>query len=359
MINNPKVRFAKEVSIKKIYKDYTSREVTEANCLCPFHEDTNASLSLNYRGRNGFMCFGCGAKGSSIDFVLRAKYNNDQARFMEAVDEICNNYGYIEPVETKNDRIVNPILYNQKKEFSADMANIAKIFNRVLSVNKMLIINEFTARGISEDIQKEYLLGYIPEGISYNTDHDISSLVIAGLCGKDGSANLTNKYIIPLRDEWGNIVGFLGRAKDGQSPKYKVTKSSRYFKLSSMLFNYDVAKKYDTIYVTEGVFDALSLITCGIRNVVAVLGCHLSNDQERLLKDKNIILAFDQDEAGKNATTRFLEETFIPHKQIKILGKYPEVFKDLSEAYCGMNKEDFINFIKGVGQCQEKHIGNF
>ena len=318
-----KINFAKGVSLIQIYETYTPNKanLVDGKVICPFHDDHHPSMSLH---NNYFNCFACGAKGSTIDFVLRAKYGNNSSKFMDAVNDICNRFGYV-PDEEENNRINHPELYLAKKKYSSDLKNICNIFNYQLELNKD---NYFSKRGIPKNIQKEYCLGYIPETIKYNKDGDISSYVTCGLCNEDGNGHLKNRFIIPLKDQWGNIIAFLGRSEN-DVPKYLTTKGNKYYGRNNVLFNYDKAKNYNELYVVEGALDALSLISIGIKNVVATLGCVLSYEQEKLLSNKKIILAFDNDDAGRNATMTLLKEH--PALNVMVYDWANAPYKDFNE----------------------------
>lgn len=319
-----KINFAKSVPIAQVYEMYTPNKInmTDGKVICPFHDDHHPSMSLK---NNYFHCFACGCKGSTIDFVLRARYGNNSLKFMDAVNEICEKFGYV-PDEDDNIKINHPDLYAAKKKYSKDLENISKIFYYQLTLKG--VGNYFSKRGIPESIQKEYFLGYIPTTIKYKPDGDISSYVTCGLCSEDGTAHLKERFTIPLKDQWGNVIAFLGRSEN-DVPKYLTTKGNKYYGRNNVLFNYDKAKNYNELYVVEGALDALSLIAAGIKNVVATLGCALSDTQEKLLADKKIILAYDNDDAGRNATRTLIKEH--PYLDIKVYDWGNTPYKDFNE----------------------------
>lgn len=318
-----KINFAKSVPIAQVYKMYTPNKVnmTDGKVICPFHDDHHPSMSLK---NNYFHCFACGCKGSTIDFVLRARYGNNSLKFMDAVNDLCEKFGYVSD-EDDNIKINHPDLYAAKKKYSKDLLNIAKVFNYQL---QQLKVNYFSNRGIPDNIQKEYNLGYIPMTTKYKTDGDISSYITSGLCQEDGTAHLKGRYIIPLKDQWGNVIAFLGRSEN-DVPKYLTTKGNKYYGRNNVLFNYDKAKHFEQLFVVEGALDALSLRSQGIENVVALLGCVLSEEQEKLLANKKIILALDNDDAGRNATRTLIKEH--PGLRMSVYDWADNPYKDFNE----------------------------
>ena len=166
-----KVDFANAVNIGTIFNDYVGsyNETKGGMVICPLHNDTNPSMKLNFK-TNKFKCFGCGFYGGSIDFVLKLKYGGNPAFFLDAVNEICSRYGFVDDIESGTPATVkDPEKYEKKVKFSSVMDSLGKAFNRELHCIESKD-NYFTKRGIPEEIQQKYLLGYLPSDVKIKED---------------------------------------------------------------------------------------------------------------------------------------------------------------------------------------------
>ena len=351
-----KVTFANSIDIKQIYKDYHGGDMSKGNVCCPFHDDSNASMAL-YTKNNKFKCFGCGFYGGPIDFVLNIKYNNNKERFLDVVDELCTTYGYVpDPAEVSVEgqtQIRNEDAYQKKVNYSKDIKLMSDIAYNHIPKDK----NYFLQRSIPEDIQKQYSLGFMDPDLCTKSGVDYTNVIKAGIIGNNGEMNYSGRWIIPIKDAYGNHIAWAGRSLDPEQPKYINSPDGEYFHKGKILWNYDVAKKYNDIYVVEGFMDALSLITAGIPNVVALMGCAMTGDQYQLLKDKNIILALDNDIAGNRAMCKIIME----HKNrlFSVIDFGDRSEKDLNELLINKGKEEVLKISQkslksGVEWCLNK-----
>ncbi|MBI5152710.1 DNA primase, partial [Candidatus Peregrinibacteria bacterium] len=215
-------------------------------------------------------------------------------------------------------------------------------------------------RGLSDAIIREHGLGFAPDNkaeglINYLIEKGFqkSAIIKSGLVvSKDvGSEDIADKFrmrlMFPISDSQGRIIAFGGRAmKDGQEPKYLNSPETDIYHKSSVLYGLHFAKKFikeqDAVLVVEGYMDALACYQADIKNVVASSGTALTLEHARLIKrfTQNSIAAFDNDEAGQEASRRafcVLQEQEVSVKMLKIpfgkdpadaVKKDPEKFKE-------------------------------
>lgn len=312
-----KIEFIRSLDIQKIYQDFYGGDIIDGNIVCPFHDDHSPSLHFY---KDHFHCFSCKKTGSAIDLLLQLKYHGDALKTRDVINEICDHYGYSaedRPKEVTVKSIFNKEAYEAKIKYSSDLEKINNIFVECLKL-KEDNDNLFIKRGISPLVIYRYSLGYCPENIpekygsgelKFNTEKDLSSYQLSGLCNSEGTCLYKDRYMIPQHDPWGHIEGYLGRKENPgeKEPKYKSSLNNDFYTCAKSLYNWHVAKNYESIFITEGCFDALSLITLGFKNVVALKGCELHDQQWDKIKDKTLYLCLDNDEAGKRGTYQIIK----------------------------------------------------
>jgi DNA primase len=295
---------AKSVSIIQVYEKYSGNSVSRAGkspkALCVFHNDSNPSLSFRL-DKNTCKCFACNKNASSIDIVM-ATQNIDNP--LDAARLICDDFGLAYSISTPDPA------YQQYVDV---YTRVSKFFNRYLHSTSCPNPNYFTDRGFPIELQNDYLLGYCPEYfidkegrvLSFKelllkvfSNMDPELLDTYKLYDDHGTSIMAGRYVFTIKDAKGNPIAFSGRSLDSDKPKYINTASTPYFQKGSVLYNYNVAKKYSTTIVVEGYCDALALISKGVFNVVAAMGTSFTSHHIEMLKGKNIILALDNDSAG-------------------------------------------------------------
>lgn len=208
-------------------------------------------------------------------------------------------------------------------------------------------------RKINNETIQEFRLGYAPSGTElYNylieqgyTDEQInqSSLNIEKNIDKFG-----NRIVLPVLDENNNVVAFGGRTINNEQPKYINSPDNDIFTKSKNLYGLNIAKDFckEKLILVEGYIDVITLHQAGIKNVVALLGTAITDEQIKLIKiyTNKVILAFDTDLAGKCATTRAIEQIKMFNMNYSTLDY--EGAKDLDE---------YVNKF-GTVQEVEKHI---
>jgi len=297
-----------KTSISEIISNYIKINKAGKNysALCPFHAEDSPSFYI-FPESNTYHCFGCGAHGDLISFVQ----NYEHVDFIEALKKVSIYAGI--PLEL-NSKVKPPeIIFNE---------NINKIYmDTLLNISAKSKVWDFLKRrGIDENIVREYEIGFsegkeISEYLkSQKTNENIPFKM--GMINKKKEF-FSNRIIIPIRNNNGDLAGFSGRTIDNQlGPKYINTPENNYFKKSKLLYLFYKNEKYikqnDFAIVVEGYFDAISMSNSGFQNTVAVLGTALTEEHSKYLKNatSNIITMFDMDDAGQQATIKTIDNLF-------------------------------------------------
>lgn len=293
--------------------------------LCPFHNEKSPSFSVN-PSKQFYHCFGCGAGGNGIKFLMEI---NKQS-FAEVVLELAKRYQV--PIKTlepeKKQELQRQI--TEKDQLFEIVAIANSFFQHALRQNEGKIALDYlkeTRKLTQENIQK-FELGYAPSGwetlYHYLVEQKAYPLALVEKAGlikprKNGNGYydyFRHRLMIPIHNSQGKIIAFGGRSLDDQEPKYLNSPDTILFDKGRTLFCLDKAKnaiqKNDQVVIVEGYFDAIALHIAGINQTVASLGTALSENQIKVLlkytESKQIILNFDADQAGINATKRAISE---------------------------------------------------
>ncbi|MDV3196300.1 MAG: DNA primase [Candidatus Phytoplasma stylosanthis] len=333
-------KFNKEISIyelvirsgivlKKKGKNYMG--------LCPFHSEKTPSFSVSIE-KNIALCMACHTGGKPITFYSKLKNISLQTTIQEL------------------SKLFNLELPQKKKKFQNPFFEILESAHYFFKKSLLLILEKekydhplreylLQKRKLNLELIKNFGLGY-----AYDSGHSLKEhllekkykledLLKLGLIYKTNYQNtkkeryfdfFQNRIIFPLTDSEGRIVGFCGRLFEDiqdkiERPKYLFNIQNDLFKKDNLLYRYfehqdDIQKKKEVI-LCEGFFDVISLYKINIKNTVATLGIHLNQKQIILLQKitKNIIIAFDGDTAGKEATQKVAQELNKKRFRIKIL----------------------------------------
>lgn len=279
--------------------------------LCPFHNDHSPSLIISPE-KQIFNCFTCRTGGNVFSFVM--KYEN--VSFAEAVSIVAKKVGF---------NLKNDVFVKSENKYSKDyeIYEYAMKFylNNINTADGSKAREYLLKRGINETIIKEFKLGYSGSSkdtfykLATNKGWDIETLNKLGLINKVNENvydTFINRVVIPIENLKGEVVGFTGRIFNGEdnTAKYLNTKETKIFKKSSLLFNYHNAKNYirdrKSVIVVEGNMDAIKMSAKGFKNVVALMGVALSNEQIDILKRLKVpvMLMLDNDNAGEEATIK-------------------------------------------------------
>lgn len=282
--------------------------------LCPFHSEKTPSFTVNEE-KQIFHCFGCGAGGNAITFLMKA----GGMTFPDAVTELAKKAGVSIP---KDDWNISSAKNDKRSALFEVNEAAASFYHRILK-DSGKGRGYLEKRGLTEDIVNDYNLGYGGDGwdsLYGFLSKKGASLAMAEELGliipkKSGGYydRFRGRIIFPIFDIHGQVIGFGGRSIDGSEPKYLNSSESALFKKSDSLYGLTVAKKWikeaDEALIVEGYMDLLSLHQAGIKNSVATLGTALTAGHLRLIKrlTGNIVTIFDADQAGVKATLRALD----------------------------------------------------
>lgn len=279
--------------------------------LCPFHNDHSPSLIISPE-KQIFNCFTCRTGGNVFSFVM--KYEN--VSFAEAVSIVAKKVGF---------NLKNDVFVKSENKYSKDYEiyeyAMKYYLNNINTTDGSKARDYLLKRGINETIIKEFKLGYSGSSkdtfykLATNKGWDIETLNKLGLINKVNENvydTFINRIVIPIENLKGEVVGFTGRIFNGEdnTAKYLNTKETEIFKKSNLLFNYHNAKNYirdrKSVIVVEGNMDAIKMSAKGFKNVVALMGVALSNEQIDILKRLKVpvILMLDNDNAGEEATIK-------------------------------------------------------
>ncbi|MBQ5319462.1 MAG: DNA primase [Oscillospiraceae bacterium] len=306
--------------IDSVMSSYVSliRRGRNCVCLCPFHSEKSPSCTVYLDSDPHFYCFGCGAGGDVITFIMKIE-NLD---YVEAIKFLADRAGMTMPDEAKN---------NEASRIKARVLEInrtaARFFHNTLakSPDGEKGRRYFAERQLSPATITKYGLGYAPDDWYKLSNYMRSKgftedeLVTANLCGRGRNGGIYDSFrdrvMFPIIDLRGNVIAFGGRIIDGSGPKYLNSSDTPVFKKSRNLFSLNFAKKTDEkrLILAEGYMDVIAINQAGFENVVATLGTALTQEQARLMSQyaEEIIIAYDSDGAGQNAT----------HKAINLLSE--------------------------------------
>lgn len=283
---------------------------------CPFHKEKTPSFSVNPQ-KGIFKCFGCGEGGDALSFLMKI---NSQS-FNEVIKDLADSFGLELPKSyspTKGSK-------ETKQKIKEALSETADFYvKNLLSLPEAKpSLKYLEKRGITEDIIKEYKIGYSQKSYDALQQHfgskiEKETLEAAGLIIKREQEKgyvdrFRNRIMIPIVDENDSIVAFGARAtEEGQNPKYLNSPDTNIYNKSRILYGInkakDAIKEEDSTIIMEGYFDVISAQAAGLKNCVASCGTSLTSDHIKLIakysQSRKIYLAFDTDSAGLKATER-------------------------------------------------------
>jgi len=277
--------------------------------LCPFHREKTPSFTVD-RGKGLFYCFGCGTGGDVFKFLTLT----ERFTFPEAVEHVAGRVGIELPKKKRTAK------ESDKEDLLEVLDEASEAFHQALGWGDNVAKRYLDERGVPQDIITKYGFGYAPDSWDYiltrlSRKHGEKKLESVGLAMPRKTGNgyydrFRNRLIIPIHNESGTIVGFGGRSLDGSDPKYLNSPESDVFNKSRLLYNLhrskDAMRRKDRAILVEGYFDAIAIDHAGVPGVVASMGTSLTSGQASLLRryTTNVVIAYDGDNAGRNATLR-------------------------------------------------------
>lgn len=290
------------VSLRKSGKNYVG--------LCPFHQDRSPSFTVDPE-KGLFYCFGCGAGGNVFSFLMK----KDGLSFPEAVRVLARRAG----IEISEEQ--EPARY-EALERALQFAQ-ERFREMIYSRSGSAALKYLTSRGLDRETIDKFGLGYAPNDwdfisrLAKRNGFTEDVLKNAGLAIPRESGGVydrfRNRVTFPIWDASGRLIGFAGRTIANEEPKYLNSPDTPIFHKGKELYALNLAKqgirRSGKIIVMEGYMDVISAFQHGIDYAVAGMGTALTPAQARamLLLSQDVILCYDQDEAGRRATRRSIE----------------------------------------------------
>ncbi len=305
------------VPLKKTGTNYVAR--------CPFHTEKTPSFSVN-RNKQFFHCFGCGASGNAISFLMDFSHLD----FVEAVEDLAAFTGIDVPRESLGYQAESK--KDDLNSLYVVMEQVAAFYVEQLRVSPKAI-DYLKARGIKGEIARDFMLGYAPDKWGALSGRFSQKLLIeAGVMARkdDGQAydRFRGRIMFPIRDKRARIIGFGGRVLDDSLPKYLNSPETSLFHKGKEVYGlYELLQKNSKpqrILIVEGYMDVIALAQYGIDYAVAALGTAASQAHLDLLFrfSSELVFCFDGDRAGREAAWRAIASVFPSLKggrQIRIM----------------------------------------
>ncbi len=320
-MNSPVAKIKERLSIEDVVSSYIKLDRAGVNlkARCPFHNEKSPSFFVSV-DRGSYYCFGCGASGDIFSFVEEF----EGLDFKGALKLLADRAGVPLEAYTKEMKEAE----SEKEKLYRIMEEATKYFENNLSISKD-VQDYLKSRGLNEKSIKDFRIGYIKNDwrlLYENLKSKFSDLELerAGLIKKTEKGyydRFRGRVMFPISDSSGRVVAFSGRifVDDGKSAKYLNSPETPIFSKNAVLFGIDKAKdsirKNNFSILVEGQIDLIMSHQAGYRNTVATSGTALSDStvsKENVVSNLglirrlsgNLVLAFDADKAGANATIR-------------------------------------------------------
>ena len=290
--------------------------------LCPFHSEKSPSFSVSPT-KQFYHCFGCGAHGSAISFMM--EYSG--LGYVDSIEELARSAGLDVPRE---ERTANDVARQQQAMALSEVMSSAADWYRQQLKGNTRAVEYLKGRGLTGEIAKRYSLGYAPDGWQgleavfgpYSNDEVAKTLVEGGLIiqGEQSEGSPVKRYdrfrdrvMFPIRNPKGQTIGFGGRILDQGEPKYLNSPETPLFSKGNTLYGLFEARQairaQEYVLVCEGYMDVVALAQLGFPNAVATLGTACTANHVRMLlrQTDRIVFSFDGDPAGQRAAQRALE----------------------------------------------------
>ncbi|EGQ8231638.1 TPA: DNA primase [Vibrio parahaemolyticus] len=304
------------VKLKKKGKNY--------GACCPFHNEKTPSFSVSQE-KQFYHCFGCGAHGNAIDFMMEF----ERLEFVEAIEELASYLGLDVPREQRSGGSgqfkSGPQASSSEKRSLYDlMGSIAQFYrNQLKQPSSKVAIEYLKDRGLSGEIVQKFGIGYVADewdlvrkNFGQNKDNQ-DMLVIGGMLIENDKGNRYDRFrgriMFPIRDRRGRVIGFGGRVLGEGTPKYLNSPETPIFHKGKELYGlYEVLQAHREpaqILVVEGYMDVVALAQYGVDYSVASLGTSTTGDHIQMLfrQTNTVVCCYDGDRAGKEAAWRALE----------------------------------------------------
>ena len=315
--------------IEDVVGQYVSLKRSGANLfgLCPFHGEKTASFSVS-PDKGIYYCFGCHKGGGVVNFMMEV----EGLSYPDAVRSLAKRAGMEVPEDAQYQS-----RYRQQERLWALHKEAARFFHSQLyaPVGKAALEYAF-GRGMSKSILTAFGVGYAPDSwdslvkamkAKGYTEEELKESGLVTVSKKNGNLfdRFRDRLMFPIIDVRGNVIGFGGRIikNDSDAAKYLNSPETLIFNKRKNLFGLNLAKKtkQGCLILVEGNIDVVSLHQYGFDNAVASLGTSLTDEQAALLTryTDQVVLIYDGDKAGQNATQRAIPILEKAGLQVKVL----------------------------------------
>jgi DNA primase len=334
---------------------------------CPFHGEKTPSFSVS-RTRGIYKCFGCGAAGNVVRFVME----HERMSYYEALKYLARKYG-IEVRErelTQEEQRVN----NNRESMMVVSSYAQDVFCEQLwntPDGQAIGLSYFRERGFTDKTIRKFQLGYSLDHRTAFSDKALKDgykaefLVATGLSLEKEDGRLVDRFagrvMFPIHSLSGRVTAFGARTlrQDKNVAKYMNSPESEIYSKSFVLYGIFQAKnaigRAQKCYLVEGYTDVISMHQAGVENVVASSGTALTTEQVRLIKrfTSNVTVLYDGDAAGIKASLRGIDMLLEAGLNVKVAlfpnGEDPDSFarKNTNESFVAFlqdNEKDFISF---------------
>jgi len=370
------------LNIVDVLGEYIRLEKAGSNyrALCPFHNEKTPSFSVNEE-KQFWHCFGCQKHGDIFSFVMEM----EGLEFREALKTLAEKAGVklqgYSPQKTQEKNRTLEILELATKWYEYQLWN---------GPGKIKILGYLRERGLKDETIREFRLGYAPKGwrniltFLIKRGFKVNEIFKTGiLVKKENKADYYDRFreriMFPIADYSGRVVGYSARVAPGgdeSQAKYVNTPETEVYHKSKILYGIDKAKgevrQKNSVLLVEGNMDVIAASQAGIKNVMAVSGTALTEDQIKIIKryTPNIKMFFDMDSAGESATKKSIKMGLANEMSISVVtlpsGKdaadlareNPEALvKSVEESLPAMEyfyKKTFSNFDKSKPEDKKK-----
>ena len=315
--------------IEEVVGQYVSLKRSGSNLfgLCPFHGEKTASFSVS-PDKGIYYCFGCHKGGGAVNFMMEV----EGLSYPDAVRALAKRAGMQVPEDEQYQS-----RYRQQERLWALHKEAARFFHSQLyaPVGKTALEYAF-GRGMSKGILTTFGVGYAPDSwdslvkamkAKGYTEEELKESGLVSVSQKTGNIfdRFRDRLMFPIIDVRGNVIGFGGRIikKDSDAAKYLNSPETLIFNKRKNLFGLNLAKKSKQGYLilVEGNIDVVALHQYGFDNAIASLGTSLTEEQAALMTryTDQIVLIYDGDKAGQNATARAIPILEKAGLQVKVL----------------------------------------
>ncbi|SIR61072.1 DNA primase [Aeromonas sp. RU39B] len=305
------------VRLKKAGKNYQA--------CCPFHNEKSPSFSVSPE-KQFYHCFGCGAHGNAIGFVMAY----DGLEFPDAIEELANLHGMTVPREQSGGGTGGSSQPAVSKDLFELMVQIARFYESNLK-SAPQAVEYLKGRGLTGDVVKKFAIGYAPNewdqvrrrfGAGREQEQQLitGGMLITRDNGPGSYDRFRDRIMFPIRDKRGRVIGFGGRVLGEGTPKYLNSPETPIFHKGRELYGlYEVRQAHKDprrVLVVEGYMDVVALAQYDIDYAVAALGTATTSDHIHTLfrTTAEVVCCYDGDNAGREAAWRALDNA-LPHLQ--------------------------------------------